>query len=74
MSTLFKIFIGLIIATGVSASIGFLSLIILGYIINIFKLNYGKDAYWAFSYSFYVTIAVWIICFALSIILLDKTQ
>lgn len=72
MNILFKILGSTIIATTISIFIGALSLFVLGWIVDAFKLNYGKDAYWVFSYAFYAMIIAWIFSFGFSIILLDK--
>lgn len=50
-------------ATACSIVIAMCVLFILGLIVNLFKLNYGRDAYWVFSASFIAMIIVWVVCF-----------
>jgi hypothetical protein len=44
------------------------SALVLGFlywIVNIFKLNYGRDAYWVFSVAFFAFLISWIVVFGL---------
>ena len=65
MSVLFKLLSALSVATVLSILIGIVCLSILGLIVNFFKLNYGRDAYWVFSASFIAMIIGWVVCFGL---------
>lgn len=38
-------------------------LFLLSWIVNVFKLNYGRDAYWVFSVAFFVFLISWIVAF-----------
>jgi hypothetical protein len=65
MNILFKLISAFFFATSLSIPIGLFVVIIFGFIVNIFKLNYERDAYWVFSASFIAMILGWIICFGL---------
>ena len=72
MITIFKLLVSFIVASAISVFSAALVLFVLKYIVDIFKLNYGKDAYWVFNVAFYVAITVWIVSFFFSIILMEK--
>ena len=72
MITVFKLLVSFVVASAISVFSAALVLFILSYIVDIFKLNYGKDAYWVFNIAFYVAITVWIVSFFFSIILMEK--
>jgi len=67
-----KLLAGFIIASAVSIFVGALSLFVLKYVVDIFQLNYNKDAYWVFSVSFYAMVVSWILSFIFSLMLMDK--
>lgn len=71
MNNLIKIFAAFIISMPVALFVGSLVLLILKCIIDTYKLNYGKDAYWVFSYAAYSMIIAWIISFILITLFLD---
>lgn len=54
-----------LMATSCSILASVIVLLILGFIVNIFKLNYGRDAYWVFSVAFITFIASWIVVFGI---------
>lgn len=58
-----KFLVSLVAATACSIVVAMCVLFILGLIVHIFKLNYGKDAYWAFSVAFIISIISWVIFF-----------
>jgi apolipoprotein N-acyltransferase len=60
------------VASAISVLSAALSLFVLKYIVDIFKLNYGQDAYWVFTVAFYVAIISWILFFFLTIIIIDR--
>jgi len=60
-----KFIVGIICATTLSLVFGFFVVNILSLIVFIFKLNNGRDAYWALSVSFLATIISWIFFFGL---------
>ncbi len=60
---LFKFISSSLVATTFSIAIFLTSLAFLSFIVHIFKLNYGRDAYWGFSVSFIAMIIGWIFCF-----------
>lgn len=64
MNYLFKLALALIGATSFSITIAAIVMFILGWLVNIFKLNYGRDAYWVFNIAFGALILSWIIIFA----------
>jgi hypothetical protein len=70
---IFKLLGGLLIASAISIFVGALSLFALKYIVDIFQLNYNKDAYWVFTVSFYFMIAAWILSFVFSLVLMEST-
>lgn len=70
MLTMLKFLLSFIIASAVSLFSAALVLFILKYIVDIFKLNYGKDAYWVFTVVSYVAITSWIVSFFLSNIIM----
>lgn len=72
MITIFKLLVSFVVASAISVFSAALVLFILAYIVDIFKLNYGKDAYWVFNFAFYVAITVWIVSFFFSTILMEK--
>ena len=72
MITIFKFLLSFTVASAISIFSTVLVLFILSYIVDIFKLNYGQDAYWAFNVSLYVAIIVWIVSFFFSTILMEK--
>jgi hypothetical protein len=63
MNVLFKLIVASFFATTLSILIGLFSVVLLGFIVNLLKLNYGRDAYWVFSFSFIAMIIGWIFCF-----------
>ena len=65
MITILKLLLSFVVASAISILIAVLVLFVLKYIIDIFKLNYGKDAYWVFTVAFYVAIISWILSFFL---------
>jgi len=67
-----KLLAGFIIASAVSIFVGALSLFVLKYVVDIFQLNYNKDAYWVFSVSFYAMVVSWILSLLFSLTLIDK--
>jgi len=67
-----KLIGGFIIASAISIFAGALSLFILKYIVDIFQLNYNKDAYWVFTVSFYIMIVLWILSFIFSLVVIDQ--
>ena len=69
---IFKLILAAVIASMLCLSAGVLTLIILGYIVNLFKLNYNQDAYWVFTVSFYIMIVSWILSFFFSITFMEK--
>ena len=72
MTTIFKLLVSFVVASAISVFSAALVLFVLKYIVDIFKLNYGKDAYWVFNVAFYVAITVWVVSFFFSIILMEK--
>lgn len=72
MSLLFKLLSSFVVATCISIFITFISIYLLAFIVEIFKLNNGKDAYWIFSVAFYASILAWIASFGCCIHLMDK--
>jgi hypothetical protein len=58
-----KILVSSVAATACSIIVAMCVLFVLGLIVHIFKLNYGKDAYWAFSVAFIISIISWVIVF-----------
>ena len=60
------------VASAISVFSAVLSLFVLKYIVDIFKLNYGQDAYWVFNVAFYVVIISWILSFFLTVIIIDR--
>lgn len=72
MITILKILLSIVVASAIAVFSAALALFVLKYVVDIFKLNYGQDAYWVFSVSFYVAIIVWIVSFFFSIILMEK--
>lgn len=72
MITVLKFILSLIVASAISVFSAALVLFVLGYIVDVFNLNDGKDAYWALNVSFYVAITVWIVSFFFSTILMEK--
>ncbi len=68
---IYKLFGACIIASAISIFIGAFSLFILKYIVDIFQLNYNKDAYWVFTVSFYACIVAWILSFIFSLVLME---
>jgi hypothetical protein len=64
MNYLFKLALALIGATSFSTTIAVIVIFILGWVVNAFKLNYGRDAYWVFNIAFGALIFSWIIIFA----------
>lgn len=72
MITIFKLLLSFVVASAIAVFSAALALFVLKYIVDIFKLNYGQDAYWVFTVAFYVAIIVWIVSFFFSIILMEK--
>jgi hypothetical protein len=72
MITIFKLLLSFVVASAISVFSAALVLFVLKYIVDMFKLNYGKDAYWVFNVAFYVAITVWIVSFFFSAILMEK--
>jgi apolipoprotein N-acyltransferase len=72
MITIFKLLVSFVVASAISVFSAALSLFVLQYIVDIFKLNYGKDAYWVFTVAFYVAIISWILSFFLTVIIIDR--
>lgn len=72
MITILKFLLSFTVASAISIFSAVLVLFILSYIVDIFKLNYGKDAYWVFNIAFYIAITVWIVSFFFGIILMEK--
>jgi hypothetical protein len=66
MNVLFKFIFSLLTATFFSILLSVATCVILLFIVDLFKLNYGRDAYWVFSTSFIVLIISWIIFFFFS--------
>jgi hypothetical protein len=69
---IFKLLGGLLIASAVSIFFGALTLFVLKYVVDVFQLNYNKDAYWVFTVAFHTMIVVWILSFVFSLILMHK--
>jgi len=67
-----KLIGGFIVASGVSIFFGALTLFILKYVVDVFQLNYNRDAYWVFNITFYTMIVSWILSFVFSSIVMDK--
>ena len=72
MITIFKLLVSFVVASAISVFSAALALFVLKYIVDIFKLNYGQDAYWVFNISLYIAITVWIVSFFFSVILMEK--
>lgn len=70
MITILKFLLSFIIASAVSLFSTGLVLFVLKHIVDIFKLNYGRDAYWVFTVALYVAITSWILSFFLSNIIM----
>ena len=68
---IFKLLAGFVIASAISVFIGALSLFFLKYVVDIFQLNYNKDAYWVFTASFHAMIVSWILSFIFSLVLME---
>jgi len=70
-----KFLVSSVAATACSIVVAMCVLFILGLIVHIFKLNYGKDAYWAFSVAFIISIISWVVVFGFFMSSsLDNTQ
>jgi hypothetical protein len=63
MSKFMQFIIAVMGATACAILCAAVSLVVLGWIVNMFKLNYGRDAYWVFSVSFCMLIISWIVAF-----------
>lgn len=72
MITILKFLLSFTVASAISVFSAALALFILKYVVDIFKLNQDKDAYWVFSVSFYVALTAWIVSFFFSLILMEK--
>jgi apolipoprotein N-acyltransferase len=72
MITILKFLLSFVVASAISVFSAALSLFVLKYIVDVFKLNYGKDAYWVFTIAFYVAIISWILSFFLTVIIIDR--
>jgi hypothetical protein len=65
MNLLSKFIFAILFATSLAVLVGLLSVIVLSFIVNLFKLNNGRDAYWSLSVSFFIVIISWIFFFGL---------
>ena len=72
MIIILKFLLSFIVASAISVFSAALALFVLKYIIDIFKLNYGQDAYWVFNVAFYIAIISWILSFFLTVIIIDR--
>ena len=58
-----KLGLSLGLATGLSLTISIAMLFLLQFIIYIFKLNHNRDTYWALTFTTYIWLFSWILCF-----------
>ena len=72
MITILKFLLSFVVASVISVFSTVLLLFVLKYIVDMFKLNYGQDAYWVFNIAFYVAIISWILSFFLTVIIIDR--
>lgn len=49
-----------------------LTLVVCKVVVDIFELNYTKNAYWVFNVAFYVSVISWILSFFFGAILMEK--
>jgi hypothetical protein len=66
-----KLLAGFVIASAVSIFVGALSLFVLKYVVDIFQLNYNKDAYWVLTAAFHTMIVSWVLSFIFSLVLME---
>jgi len=69
-----KFIIGAVCATLFSFAFSSLLLLILAFVVNLLKLNYGRDAYWVFSVALYAFLISWIVSYAYFVALAEEKR